>query len=155
MSRYDARGPGKREEAMPLSVDQMNQLMDEHFRYEATDDVDGVVGTLAANVTHDIVGWPGGISRTPEQARKFYEELFQDLAEGRVKCHRRLYGDNFLVDESLWEGRAVGRPFGLEGRERPLKFRILHVIEFTDDGRFASEQVWLDMAAIIQQLPQA
>ncbi len=39
-----------------------------------------------------------------------------------------------MVDESAREGHAVGRPFGLEGRYRPLKFRLLHVIEFTEDG---------------------
>jgi hypothetical protein len=67
---------------------------------------------------------------------------------------KRRYGENFMVDESLWEGRAPGRPFGLEGRNRPLQFRILHVVEFTADGQIQREQVWLDMAAIIQQLSQ-
>ena len=48
-----------------------------------------------------------------------------------------------------------GRPFGLDGRDRPLKFRLLHVVEFTPDGgQIQREQVWLDMAAIMQQLPQ-
>ena len=67
---------------------------------------------------------------------------------------RRLYGDDFLVDESIWRGRAPGRPFGLEGRDRPLAFRLLHVVEYAPDGRMKRENVWLDLAAIIQQLPQ-
>lgn len=67
---------------------------------------------------------------------------------------KRLYGDNFLVDESLWRGRAPGRPFGLEGNDRPLEFRLLHVIEFADNGDIRRENVWVDLAAIIQQLPQ-
>ena len=29
-----------------------------------------------------------------------------------------------------------------------------HVIEFADDGNIKRENVWLDLAAIIQQLPQ-
>ena len=60
-----------------------------------------------------------------------------------------------MVDESRWEGRAPGRPFGLEGRNRPLSFRLLHVMEFTPEGGIQREQVWLDFAAITQQLPQA
>ena len=49
-------------------------------------------------------------------------------------------------------GIAVGRPFGFEGCGRPLEFRLLHVLEFADDGRISREQVWLDSAAIARQL---
>jgi len=139
---------------MALTPQQMDRLIDEHFRFEAADDVDGVVATLAADVVHDIVGWPGGPSFGPEGARPFYEQLFADLADGQVSCVKRLYGDGFLVDESVWKGTAPGRPFGLEGRGRPLEFRLLHVVEFTDTGRIQRENVWIDLAAIIQQLPQ-
>ena len=65
-----------------------------------------------------------------------------------------LYGEDFLVDESLWRGKAPGRPFGLEGKGRPLAFRLLHVIEFAPSGDIRRENVWVDLAAIIQQLPQ-
>jgi uncharacterized protein len=140
---------------MPLTPDQMNRKIDEHFSFEAADDVDGVLATLAPDATHDIVGYPTGPTRGRENARAFYRQLFTDLAESNVTVRKRLYGDNFLVDESVWEGRAPGRPFGLEGRNRRLKFRILHVVEFTPDGQqIQREQVWLDMAAIMQQLPQ-
>jgi hypothetical protein len=140
---------------MPLTPDQMDRKIDEHFGFEATDNVEGVLATLAADATHDIVGYPTGPTRGRANARGFYEQLFADLAESTVTVVKRLYGDRFLIDESVWEGRAPGRPFGLEGRNRPLKFRILHVVEFTADGeQIQREQVWLDMAAIIQQLPQ-
>jgi hypothetical protein len=52
-----------------------------------------------------------------------------------------------------WKGIARGRPFGLEGRGRPIEFSLLRVIHFTEDGRMAREQVWVDLAAIQQQLP--
>jgi hypothetical protein len=132
----------------------MDRKLDEHFHYEATDDVEGVLATLSPDVEHDIVGSPLGPTRGPEGARPFYEGLFKDLTDGKVATIRRLYGENFLVDESLWSGRAPGRPFGLEGRNRPLEFRLLHVLEFADDGQIRREAVWLDMAAILQQLPQ-
>lgn len=133
---------------------QMDQKIDAHFGFEARDDVEGVLATLSQDVEHDVVGWPTGPARGPDQARPFYEALFADLADGQVACQRRLYGEDFLVDESLWRGTAPGRPFGLEGRGRPLEFRLLHVIEFNGEGDIRRENVWIDLAAVIQQLPQ-
>jgi hypothetical protein len=140
--------------AMPLTRAQMDAKIDEHFGFEQADDVAGVLATLSPAVEHDIVGSPTGPTHGPEGARPFYEGLFADLADGRVETLRRLYGEDFLVDESLWRGRAPGRPFGLEGRDRPLAFRLLHVLEFAPDGRIGRENVWVDLAAIMQQLPQ-
>ncbi len=139
---------------MKLTPQQMDRKIDEHFHFEATDNVEGVVATLAPDATHDIVGYPTGPTYGRDNARGFYTQLFSDLSDGKVTVIKRLYGDNFLVDESVWEGRASGRPFGLEGRNRPLKFRLLHVIEFAPDGNMQREQVWIDFAAIFQQLPQ-
>ena len=137
---------------MSLTPRQMDQKIDEHFGYEARDDVEGVLATLAPDATHDVVGWPRGPSHSHEGARAFYEAMFADLSDSQVTPTRRLYGDGFLVDESVWRGRAPGRPFGLEGRGRPLTFRLLHVMEFTEAGQIQREQVWIDLAAIIQQL---
>ncbi len=140
---------------MALTRSEMDRKLDEHFRFEAQDDVEGVLATFTGDVEHDVVGWPTGPSRGTEGARPFYETLFADLADGKVESMRRLYGDNFMVDDSLWSGRAPGRPFGLDGRDRPLAFRLLHVIEFSDNGNIRRENVWVDLAAILQQLPQA
>jgi len=137
---------------MALTREQMDQKLDEHFGYEARDDIEGVIATLDADVEHDVVGWPGGPSRGREQARAFYEATFPDLGDGQVKSLRRLYGENFMVDDSIWTGVARGRPFGFEGRGRPLEFRLLHVLEFTDAGDIKRENVWLDIASIQQQL---
>ena len=139
---------------MALTREEMDRKVDEHFRFEAQDDVDGVLATLAPDVEHDIVGWPSGPTHGRASARPFYEALFADLSDGKVECLKRLYGDDFLVDESLWRGKAPGTPFGLDGQGRPLEFRLLHVIEFADDGYMKREQVWVDLAAIIRQLPQ-
>lgn len=139
---------------MSLTREQMDVRMDDHFGFEARDDIAGVLATLAEDAEHDIVGWPGGPTHGREAARPFYEALFADLADGRVQRLRRLYGDNFLVDDSLWRGRAAGRPFGLEGGGRELAFRLLHIVEFNDDGQLARENVWIDLAAILAQLPQ-
>jgi hypothetical protein len=139
---------------MALTRTEMDRKIDEHFRFEARDDVEGVLATLSSDVEHDIVGWPAGPTRGRDGARPFYETLFADLADGQVETVRRLYGDDFLVDESVWRGRAPGRPFGLDGRDRPLEFRLLHVIEFAGDGGIRRENVWLDLAALQRQLSQ-
>ena len=138
---------------MTMTPKDMDRFIDEHFGFEAADNVEGVLATLAPDATHDIVGWPTGPTHGRENARPFYEALFADLADGKVSCTKRLYGDQFLVDESVWEGKAPGRPFGLEGKGRPLRFRLLHVVEFADDGKIQRENVWVDLAAMIHQLP--
>lgn len=138
---------------MALTKEQMDKMIDEHFGYESRDDVEGVLSTLTEDVVHDIVGTPTGPTYGRENARAFYEGMFADLADGKVTSLRRLYGDNFLVDVSMWEGRAPGRPFGIEGKGRPLSFRLLHVVEFTDDAMIKRENVWVDLAEIMKQLP--
>jgi hypothetical protein len=139
---------------MSLTRSEMDRKMDEHFGFEARDDIDGVLSTLSADVEHDIVGWPTGPTNGRNGARPFYEALFSDLSDGKVENLRRLYGDRFMVDDSIWRGAAPGRPFGLEGRNRPLEFRLLHVVEFAGNGDISRENVWIDLAAILQQLPQ-
>lgn len=139
---------------MPLTRMQMDSKIDEHFAFEARDDVDGVLATLTSDVEHDIVGSPAGPTRGRDGARPFYENLFSDLSDSKFETIRRLYGEDFLVDESLWRGKAPGKPFGVEGKGRPLEFRLLHVIEFATNGDIKRENVWIDLAAILKQLPQ-
>jgi len=137
---------------MALTRAQMDAKLDEHFGFEAADDVAGVLATLADEVEHDIVGWPAGPARSHADVRAFYEALFADLADGQVTSTRRLYGEDFMVDDSVWRGTAPGRPFGIEGKGRPLEFRLLHLLEFDSAGAIRRENVWVDLAAIQRQL---
>ena len=138
---------------MSMTRGEMDRIVDEHFNYEAADDVEGVLSTLAPDATHDIVGWRTGPTYGRENARPFYQALFGDLADSKVRCVKRLYGENFVVDESVFDGKAVGRPFGLEGKGRTVRARLLHIIEFANDGKIQRENAWIDMAALMQQLP--
>lgn len=140
---------------MALTREQMDRKLDEHFGFEARDDVEGVLATLTDDVEHDIVGFPTGPTIGREAPRGFYEGLFADLSDGKVRSLRRLYGPNFMVDDSIWSGKAPGRPFGIEGKGRPLEFRLLHVLEFADSGAIKRENVWIDLASIQQQLADA
>ena len=56
---------------MSLTPAQMDRKIDEHFAYEGSDDVAGVLATLAPDVTHDVIGYPTGPSHGHAAARQF------------------------------------------------------------------------------------
>jgi uncharacterized protein len=130
----------------------MDRMVNEHFGYEASDDVDGVLGTLTEDVVHHVVGSPYGELTGIAAVRPFYEELFRALKGEGVEPVARWYGDDFLVDETMWTGRIDdGKVFGLPGKSGHVTFRLMHVFEF-QDGRIRSERVWSDIVAIAAQL---
>jgi steroid delta-isomerase-like uncharacterized protein len=134
-----------------LTREDMDRIINEHFGYEAQDDVDGVVGTLTEDVEHDIVGSPGSQITGREAARKYYRQLFSSLKGESVQPVRRYYGENFMVDETVWTGHAAGHMLGAPDGEGRVSFRILHVLEFRD-GKISRENVWMDLASIMRQL---
>lgn len=137
---------------MRMTRQQMDELVNQHFGYEATDDVEGVLSSLSDEVRHEVVPSPMGEQSDKEGIRAFYKMLFADLKGESVTPVRRLYGDDFLVDEAIWNGHVVdGRPFLMNGRSGKVSFRLLHVFELRE-GRIASEQVWCDLAALQRQL---
>jgi SnoaL-like domain len=130
----------------------MDEIINRHFHYEATDDVAGVVGSLADRVEHEVVPSPAGLQTDKAGIARFYQMLFADLKGEKVMPLRRLYGEDFVVDESLWHGRIEnGRIFRREGKSGKVSFRLLHVFEL-DGDKIKREQVWCDLAAIQQQL---
>jgi len=135
-----------------IPKEEFDRMIDRHFKYEAEDDVDGVLSTMVPDVEHDVVGSPTGPLHGTQQARGFYDALFSDLSGEKVNTVRRYYGPDFVVDESLWEGTAPGTPFGIPGNGKRLSFRLLHVFDMAPDGRIKRENVWIDLASIMQQL---
>jgi hypothetical protein len=133
----------------------MDRIIDQHFRYEATDDVAGVLGSLAHEVQHEVVPSPVGMQSDHARIGRFYRMLFSDLKGENVTPLRRLYGQDFVVDESLWQGRIEnGRIFLCDGMSGKVSFRLLHVFELEGE-KIRSEQVWCDLAAIQRQLGMA
>jgi ketosteroid isomerase-like protein len=133
----------------PPSV--MDEVLARHFAAEANHDMATVLDTLTDDVEHDVVGWRDGPSVGLEALRPFYELLFSAFQATDVRPLRRYYGDDFCVDEVEYHALAVGRPLGLEGRDRPVRFRLLHICEFRS-GKISRENVWLDAAALFEQL---
>ena len=137
---------------MAMTRQEMDALVDEHFGFEAMDDVDGVMSTLAEGAVHEVVPSPFGELTDPTAQRTYYELLFRSITGKGVEPLHRYYGDDVLVDESLWHGRIEdGEPFLCAGRSGDVSFRLLHVFELRE-GRIAREQVWCDLAAIQRQL---
>ena len=130
----------------------VDRLINTHFQYEATDDVDGVVSSLAPGAEHHVVPSPYGITTDASKIRELYATMFSDLKGEGVTPVRRLYGDGFAVDEAIWNGTIEdGRLFGCPGRSGHVSFRLLHVFEF-DGDKIRRENVWCDLAAIQEQL---
>ncbi len=135
-----------------MTPERMDQIINQHFMYEATDDVAGVVASLADGAEHEVIPSPAGVQTDRAGITNFYKMLFADLRGEGVTPLRRLYGKNFVVDETLWRGRIEnGRIFLREGKSGPVSFRLLHVFELEGD-KITREQVWCDLAAIQRQL---
>jgi steroid delta-isomerase-like uncharacterized protein len=130
---------------------QMQNLVSQHFRAEGAGDVDAAVAVYTDDIEHDVVGFPGGPHHGRDGARKFYEELTANFrAEGEEVLRRYFAVDSMILDQVM-TGTVIGSMLGLPGHGRRISFRILHVFEFRD-GLISRENVWLDSAAIVNQL---
>src|SRR5215470_4799105 len=110
---------------------EVDRLVDEHFEAEVRQDLGTLLATFADDVEHDVVG-SGTVSHGKPQVEAFYRSLLGDLSFESIESVRRYHGTGFVVDESIVHARAVGRPLGFEGRDRPVTFRILHVFDIED-----------------------
>ena len=70
---------------MAMTREQMDDLVDAHFGFEAADDVEGVLSTLADDAEHEVIPSPVGAITDPEQQRAYYELLFRSLEGERVE----------------------------------------------------------------------
>lgn len=137
--------------ATPAGREQMDALVEAHYRAEERGDLEGIVEGFSPDAEHDVVGRPGEPLHGGDQIKEFYRALLSDLRIDRLEPVRRWYGDDHVVDESLLYATAIGRPFGLEGRGRPVRARFLHIFDFRG-GLISRESAWIDLAAIHQQL---
>lgn len=137
---------------MPMSRADMDGVMNSHFQFEATEDMQSLLRTVTDDVLHDQVGNPVGPRHGKAEMVQFYEALFADTEQTGVTPLQREYGETFAVDDVLWEGYTAGAAFGLQDYPRShVRFRLLHVFEFRD-GLIAREDVWIDYPSLEAQL---
>jgi steroid delta-isomerase-like uncharacterized protein len=134
-----------------MDHDQMVALVERHLKAEGAGDVEGAVAVYTDDVEHDVVGFPGGPLHGKEAARAFYRELTANFRTEEERPTHRYFADDAVILDQLMTGTVTGVFLGLPGNGRRVTFRILHVFEF-EDGLISRENVWLDGAAIQQQL---
>jgi uncharacterized protein len=134
-----------------MTRQQMDALVDAHYRAEEAGDVAAILAGFAHGAEHDVAGRPGGQLHGGDQIAAYYRGLLDALRIDRFEPVRRWYGEYHAVDESILHAKAVGRVFGLEGRGREVHVRLLHVFDFAD-GLISRESAWLDVAGLQAQL---
>ena len=95
---------------MQMSHAAMDQVMDDHFRFEASENMEALLRTVTDDILHDQVGNPMNARHGKEEMVAFYEVLFADTEQTNVTPLHRLYGDSFAVDDVIWERYTTGRP---------------------------------------------
>jgi steroid delta-isomerase-like uncharacterized protein len=134
-----------------MDSSQMQRLVNSHMRAENQGDIDAAVAVYTDDVEHDVVGFPQGPSRGKDAAREFYAYLTANFRSEGWEVLRQYVAHDAMVLEQLMTGTVVGSLLGLPGNGRRIRFRMLHVFEFRD-GSISRENVWLDAAAVIDQL---
>ena len=137
-----------------MTPEQIDKLIEAHVKAEKAGDFAAAVAMYTDDIEHDVVGAPGGPLRGPDAAAKRYERLQRDMKQDELVRTRTLYGEDFCVIEHDAAFRVVGQFAGIPGRDRQVRYRMLHIFEFRD-GRISRENVWRDSAAIIAQLTEA
>jgi steroid delta-isomerase-like uncharacterized protein len=130
---------------------QMRALIDRHIDAEGRGDVEGAVAVYTDDVEHDVVGFPDGHSRGKDGARAFYDYLTSNFLAEHWRLRREYVSDDAVILEQDMTGTVAGSMLGLPGHGRRITFRMLHVFEFRD-GLISRENVWLDAAAVAEQL---
>jgi uncharacterized protein len=135
-----------------MSRESLDRIVNDHFMYEATDDIEGVMRTFADDAEHEVIGGPDGPLRGKPAVRRFYERLFLDIKGERIEPVMRLYGDNFLIDETIWIGHlSDARAFRLAGKSGKVRLRLLHVFTL-NDGLITRENLWFDFDGLQRQM---
>jgi steroid delta-isomerase-like uncharacterized protein len=134
-----------------MDVKKMRDLVESHLRAEGRGDVDGAVAVYTDDIEHDVVGFPHSPSRGVDGARNFYEYLTANFRGVSEEVLHRFVTDDAIILEQIMTGTVIGSMLGLPGNGRSISFRMLHVFEFRDD-LISRENIWLDSAAIIDQL---
>jgi steroid delta-isomerase-like uncharacterized protein len=134
-----------------MDSSQMQGLVDSHMTAENHGDVDGAVAVYTEDVEHDVVGFPSGPSRGKDAARNFYAYLTANFRSESWDVQRQYFADDAMILEQLMTGTVTGSLLGLPGNGRRISFRMMHVFDFRD-GLISRENIWLDTAAVADQL---
>jgi hypothetical protein len=114
-------------------------------------DVETVMACLTDDVEYDLVGSSPSSLRGKDAVRAHHVQEFANTMPERDVPLRRLYGNGFVIDELIWEGRITGRVGVLIGSGRRVSHRILRIFEVRDQ-LVARQTIYSDFVAITRQL---
>ena len=134
-----------------MDREQMESLIERHITAERERDIAAILATCTEDIEQDAIGREPAVIRGRDALETFYREFMADLEYATVTSVRRLYGDDFIVDESIIDAVAHGRPFEMEGYGRPIRFRTLRIFEIAG-GLIRRVSVWADLSTIHAQL---
>jgi hypothetical protein len=134
-----------------MEREHMERLIERHITAERERDIAAILATCSPDIEQDAIGREPSVIRGRDALEAFYREFMADLEYATVTSVRRLYGDDFIVDESLIDAVAHGRPFDMEGYGRPIRFRTLRVFEISEE-LIRRVSVWADLSTIHAQL---
>ncbi|MEX2586794.1 MAG: ester cyclase [Actinomycetota bacterium] len=134
-----------------MDKNQMTELVERHLTAEGAGDVEGAVAVYTDDIEHDVVGWPTGVLHGKDAARDFYKDLTANFRTEDERPSRRYFTPDAMILDQEMTGTVTGLMLGLPGNGRRITFRVLHIFEFKN-GLISRENVWLDGAAIQQQL---
>ncbi len=136
---------------MGASQAEVDAILDRHYAAEVAGSLEDTLSTFTDGSEHGVVGRPENPLRGKADVRRFPAGLFEDIAHHRFALVRRFSGADFVVDEAVVEGKAIGTRFGIPGRGRPVCFRLQHVFGY-ETGVSPRENAWLDLAALHGQV---
>ena len=134
-----------------MEREQMESLIERHIKAERERDIPAILATCTPDIEQDAIGREPSVIRGRDALEAFYREFMGDLEYATVTSVRRLYGEDFVVDESMIDAVAHGRPFDMEGYGRPIRFRTLRVFEIGVE-LIQRISVWADLSTIHAQL---
>ena len=86
-----------------------------------------------------------------DAARGFYRHLTASFRTEQEQPAHRYFAQDAVILDQMMTGTVTGIFLGPPGNNRRISFRILHVFEFRN-GLISRENVWIDGAAVQQQL---
>src|SRR5256885_17260388 len=107
-----------------MTKDEMDRVLERHIAAQQKRDVEGILATYADDIVHDAVGRDPNPLHGKVAVGAFYRESLGDLENTKVLPVRRLYGEDFVMDESLIDSYAHGRTFDFEGYSLTVRFWI-------------------------------
>lgn len=129
----------------------LDYIVDRHLRAEREGDVETILDAVTDDIEYEVFGAPDNpVSGRNGLRTRALERFANQMTERHIPL-RRLYGDGYVVDEMIWEGRITGRLGPYVGAGRRVSHRVLHVFELRD-GHISRMSVYLDYAAVMRQL---